>query len=127
MLAKVGLSGLERRSPAELSGGERQRVAVARALVLQPDAILLDEPLTHLDVGLRRELIDLFRALFEERKVTALYVTHDPREAATFGDRLIVLDAGRVVQVGSIDDLRVRPANRFVVEFLEDLDWRARH
>lgn len=123
MLEKVGLSGLEHRSAAGLSGGERQRVAVARALVLEPDAILLDEPLTHLDVGLRRELIALFRALFEERRVTAFYVTHDPREAVAFADKLVVLDAGRVVQNGPLEELRARPANRFVMDLLEELDW----
>jgi putative spermidine/putrescine transport system ATP-binding protein len=125
MLAKVGLSGLEHRSAAGLSGGERQRVAVARALVLEPDAILLDEPLTHLDVGLRRELIALFRVLFEERRVTVLYVTHDPREAVTLGDRLVVLDAGEVAQCGSLEELRANPASKFVKDLVEEFDWRA--
>ena len=124
MLAKVGLSSLAHRSAAGLSGGERQRVAIARALVLEPDAILLDEPLTHLDVGLRRELTALFRVLLEERKVTVLHVTHDPREAAAIGDRLAVLDGGEIVQDGSLEELRGRPANGFVQALMAELDSR---
>jgi iron(III) transport system ATP-binding protein len=106
ILQRVGLSGKERRYPGELSGGERQRVAIARALVLEPRAVLLDEPLSNLDVGLRQELLALFQELLGERHATALYVTHDPREARALGDRTAVLDQGRIVHLGRLDALR---------------------
>lgn len=109
MLSRVGLAGKEHRHPGELSGGERQRVAIARALVLEPAAVLLDEPLSNLDVALKQELLALFRELLRERGTTALYVTHDPREARALGDRTAVLDEGRIVHVGRLDELRSRP------------------
>ena len=121
ILARVGLSGKERRHPGELSGGERQRVAIARALVLDPRAVLFDEPLSNLDVGLKQELLALFRELLGERKATALYVTHDPREAQALGDRTAVLDEGRIVHLGRLDDLRSRldlPFARMILEAL---------
>ena len=109
ILARVGLSGKERRHPGELSGGERQRVAIARALVLDPCAVLFDEPLSNLDLGLKHELLALFRELLGERKATALYVTHDLREAQALSERTAVLDDGRIVHLGSLDELRLRP------------------
>jgi iron(III) transport system ATP-binding protein len=109
MLRRVGLSGKERRHPGELSGGERQRVAIARALVLEPRAVLFDEPLSNLDIGLKQELLALFRELLGERHATTLYVTHDPREAQALGDRTAVLDQGRIVHLGRLDALRSRP------------------
>ncbi len=121
MLGRVGLAGKERRHPGELSGGERQRVAIARALVAEPRAVLLDEPLANLDTTLKRELLDVFRALVEERATTALYVTHDAREAAALGDSIVVLEGGRVVQEGSLAELRQRPASAFVDGVLRDL------
>lgn len=120
-LARVGLQDNSRRRPAALSGGERQRVAIARALVLEPRAVLLDEPLANLDARLKRELLGAFRRLFEEQKVAALYVTHDLREAAPLGERIAVLEDGRVVQEGTQKDLRARPATDFVRSLVEDL------
>src|SRR6266702_5826948 len=117
-LARVGLSGKERRHPGELSGGERQRVAIARALVLEPRAVLFDEPLSNLDVGLKRELLALFRELLAERRATALYVTHDPREALALGDTTAVLDEGRVVHVGKLEALSARPDLPFARQIL---------
>ena len=108
ILSRVGLTGKERRHPGELSGGERQRVAIARALVGDPRAVLLDEPLSNLDVGLKQELIALFRELLRERRTTALYVTHDPREAKALAERSAVLDDGRIVHLGSLEELRGR-------------------
>ncbi len=108
VLSRVGLAGKERRHPGELSGGERQRVAIARALVVDPRAVLLDEPLSNLDVGLKQELLGLFRGLLRERGTTALYVTHDPREAQALAERTAVLDAGRIVHLGALDELRGR-------------------
>jgi iron(III) transport system ATP-binding protein len=123
MLGRVGLAGKEHSHPGQLSGGERQRVAIARALVLKPRAVLLDEPLSNLDVGLRRELLSVFRDLLKERRTTALYVTHDLREAAALGDRIAVMEQGRVVQEGTLDSLRARPASSFVRGLLDDLAW----
>jgi ABC-type Fe3+/spermidine/putrescine transport system ATPase subunit len=123
MLERVGLAGKEHNQPGQLSGGERQRVAIARALVLEPGAVLLDEPLSNLDVGLKRELLKVFRELLKERRTTALYVTHDLREAAALGDRIAVMEQGRVVQEGTLDSLRARPANSFVRGLLDDLAW----
>ena len=123
MTRRVGLAGKEDRRPAHLSGGERQRVAIARALVLDPQAVLFDEPLTNLDVSLKRELLALVHGLLKERGVSALYVTHEPREAVYVGDRIAVVGDGRVVQTGTLDVIRASPANEFVRRLLNDLDW----
>jgi len=123
MTRRVGLAGKEDRRPAHLSGGERQRVAIARALVLDPQAVLFDEPLTNLDVSLKRELLALVHGLLKERGVSALYVTHEPREAVYVGDRIAVVGDGRVVQTGTLDVIRASPANEFVRRLLDDLDW----
>ena len=121
MLSRVGLGARARRYPGELSGGERQRVAIARALVLEPRALLLDEPLSNLDAPLRRELMVLLFQLLKERRVSALYVTHDIREAAALGDRIAVLETGRIVQEGSLASLRTTPATPFVRSVTEEL------
>jgi ABC-type sugar transport system ATPase subunit len=120
-LLHVGLVDHVRRYPGELSGGERQRVAIARALVQQPDALLFDEPLSNLDVVLKRELAMLFRGLLRERRLPALYVTHDPREAATVADRVAILEGGRIVQVGPIVELAASPASAFVRAFAAEM------
>ena len=120
MLRRVGLTGKERSHPGQLSGGERQRVAIARALVLEPRAVLLDEPLGNLDVDLKRELLSVFRDLLKEHGTTALYVTHDLREAAALGDRIAVLEQGRIAQEGTLESLQARPASGFVRALLDD-------
>jgi ABC-type Fe3+/spermidine/putrescine transport system ATPase subunit len=120
ILERVGLAGKEHSHPGQLSGGERQRVAIARALVLDPRAVLLDEPLSNLDVGLKRELLSIFRDLLKERGTTALYVTHDLREAAALGDRIAVMEQGRIVQEGTLESLRANPASSFVHALLDD-------
>jgi len=121
ILSRVGLTGKERRHPGELSGGERQRVAIARALVREPRAVLLDEPLSNLDVGLKQELLELFRELLNERRTTALYVTHDPKEAHALSDRVAVMDDGRVAHVGRLEELRARPDLPFARSVIEAL------
>src|SRR5262249_30188103 len=123
ILGRVGLAGKEHSHPGQLSGGERQRVAIARALVLEPRAVLLDEPLSNLDVGLKRELLSIFRDLLKERRTTALYVTHDLREAAVLRDRIAVMEQGRIVQDGTLDLLRARPATSFVRGLVDDFAW----
>ncbi len=114
----VGVSHLLARRPAELSGGERQRVALARALVRDPDAFLLDEPLSNLDAGMRTEMRTELRRLHRRVGATMVYVTHDQVEALTLGDRVAVLGAGRLQQVGSPDEVYERPVNRFVATFV---------
>jgi ABC-type sugar transport system ATPase subunit len=114
VLEDVGLAGMAKRYPADLSGGEQQRVAIARALVLEPDAVLLDEPLSNLDIGLRDDFFELFGDLFREYKATVIYVTHDPWEARRLGDRVALLDGGRIVFTGSLDDLDPEHESPFV-------------
>ena len=114
MLERVGLDDKAGRFPGELSGGERQRVAIARALVHEPRAVLFDEPLVNLDIVLRADLIALLRALFAERETTALYVTHESREAAAFDARIAVLEGGRIVADGLPAELAATPPTPFV-------------
>ncbi|MGH3078240.1 MAG: ABC transporter ATP-binding protein [Gaiellaceae bacterium] len=118
LLALVGLAGFERRPVATLSGGEQQRVALARALAPEPRVLLLDEPLGSLDRRLRDGLLEELERIFGELGVTALYVTHDRAEAFALGDRVAVVRAGRVVQVGTADELWARPADEDVARFL---------
>jgi osmoprotectant transport system ATP-binding protein len=106
------------RFPAELSGGQRQRVALMRALMLDPPTLLLDEPLGALDPLVRHGLQDELREIFRSLGKTVIMVTHDLAEAAFFSDRLILMRRGRVLQDGSLDDFRRRPADPFVHEFL---------
>jgi ABC-type Fe3+/spermidine/putrescine transport system ATPase subunit len=122
MLRLVGLGDLGKRFPGELSGGERQRVAIARALVVEPDAVLLDEPLANLDVVRKRELLGLFHELLRDRRTTAIYVTHDPREAVALGDRVAILERGRVVQAGTREELREQPTTDFACVFADEMD-----
>lgn len=118
MLERVGLLGLGDRYPRQISGGEQQRVAVARALAIRPEVLLLDEPLSSLDQALRRELRSLLRGLQRSFGATTVWVTHDQEEALTVADRVAVLDQGRIQQVGSPLELHTRPANRFVATFV---------
>jgi iron(III) transport system ATP-binding protein len=118
MLRVVQLAGYEGRYPGELSGGQQQRVAVARALVVEPEILLLDEPLSNLDANLREEMRFEIRRLHESFGITTLYVTHDQGEAMVISDRIAVIQAGRVAQVGTAEDLFRRPRTRFVAEFI---------
>ncbi|MGH7304156.1 MAG: ABC transporter ATP-binding protein [Candidatus Rokuibacteriota bacterium] len=118
MLRVVQLAGFESRYPGELSGGQQQRVAVARALVVEPEILLLDEPLSNLDANLREEMRFEIRRLHEAFGITTLYVTHDQAEAMVISDRVAVLNRGRVEQVGTAEDLFRRPRTRFVAEFI---------
>jgi len=118
MLRVVQLAGYEQRYPGELSGGQQQRVAVARALVVEPEILLLDEPLSNLDASLREEMRFEIRRLHETFGITTLYVTHDQSEAMVISDRVAVLDRGRVAQIGTAEELFERPRTRFVAEFI---------
>ncbi len=124
--ARVGeLCGLMRipadalaRYPGQLSGGERQRVALMRALMLDPALLLLDEPLAALDAMTRRELQTELKEIFARLAKTVVLVTHDLHEAAWFGDEIVLMREGRIVQRGSLDDLLARPADGFVTQFV---------
>ena len=117
-LRLVRLDGLEDRLPRQLSGGQQQRVALARALVVNPAVFLLDEPLSNLDAKLRGEVRMEIRALQQRLGLTTLIVTHDQEEALTMADRLVVMDRGRVCQVGTAEELYESPANPFVAGFV---------
>jgi osmoprotectant transport system ATP-binding protein len=112
-------AGALERYPAELSGGQRQRVALMRGLMLNPDALLLDEPLGALDPIVRHELQDELKAIFDQLGKTVIVVTHDMAEAAWFADRLVLMRHGKVVQDGRLDDLCRRPADPFVTRFVQ--------
>ena len=114
----VALTPLEARYPHELSGGQQQRVALARALVMKPRVLLLDEPLSNLDAKLRGEMRRELRKLQRELKMTAIYVTHDKTEAIELSHRMAILDHGKLVQIGTPEEILRNPANEFVAEFL---------
>ncbi len=116
--AILGIEGLLDRKPQHLSGGQRQRVAVGRAIVRQPKAFLFDEPLSNLDARLRVEMRAELKALHQRLRTTTVYVTHDQEEAMTLGERVVVMCAGVVQQVGEPLEVYRRPANRFVAGFL---------
>ena len=119
-LALVGLTGLERRYPAELSGGQQQRVAVARALVLEPLVLLFDEPLSNLDAKLRRRVRDEIRELQLRLRLTVVYVTHDQEEALAVSDQVIVMSESVIAQSGSPRELYETPGSLFVADFIGD-------
>jgi sulfate/thiosulfate transport system ATP-binding protein len=118
LLCLVHLEPFADRLPAQLSGGQRQRMALARALAIEPKVLLLDEPFGALDATVRNELRQWLRRLHNELEVTTVLVTHDQEEALGVADEIVVINGGRVEQIGSPDDLYDRPANRFVMEFL---------
>jgi len=118
LLELVGLAGFEKRRVTELSGGEQQRVALARSLAAEPRLLLLDEPLSSLDRELRERLAGELRDILRAAGVTAILVTHDHDEAGVIADRIGVLDAGRLVQTGTLDELRARPVDERVERFL---------
>jgi multiple sugar transport system ATP-binding protein len=117
-LELLQLGELRQRRPAQLSGGQRQRVALARALLRQPRIVLLDEPMSNLDAQLREDLRPELRRLLCGREQPVIYVTHDQQEAVGMADRIALLEAGRLQQVGSPRELYTNPANRFVASFL---------
>ena len=118
LLELVHLEQSADRLPAELSGGQRQRMALARALAVEPRVLLLDEPFGALDAKVRKELRDWLRRLHDEVHVTTVFVTHDQEEALEVSDEIVVINNGRIEQVGSPDDLYDKPGNQFVMSFL---------
>ena len=123
MLNLVQLSGMADRKPEQLSGGQQQRVAVARALAKSPRVLLLDEPLSALDLKLRQGMQLELKRLQRETGITFIFVTHDQREALTMSDRIAVMDHGRVLQIGSPEDIYERPALRFVADFIGEMNF----
>ena len=123
VLQQVRLEAKASRKPSELSGGERQRVALARAIVLQPDVLLLDEPLSALDPQLRKQVRSELRDLQRRVGVTFLFVTHDQEEALSMSDQIAVMNAGTLEQVGTPRDIYARPRTRFVADFLGAMNW----
>jgi ABC-type Fe3+/spermidine/putrescine transport system ATPase subunit len=122
-LELVQLTGLAERRPLELSGGQRQRVALARALVIQPAVLLLDEPLSNLDLKLREEMRVEIAGLQRRLGITTVFVTHDQGEALVMSDRIAVMNAGRLEQVGRPAEIYERPASRFVAEFIGRMNF----
>ena len=123
MLAVVGMSEFAKRKVNELSGGQQQRVALARALALKGSILLLDEPLSNLDARLRDLMRTEIRRICKERRLTALYVTHDRREALSVGDRIAVMKDGAILQLDAPRALYTRPATKFTASFLGDADF----
>jgi ABC-type Fe3+/spermidine/putrescine transport system ATPase subunit len=118
LLAMLGLSGYEERKVTALSGGQRQRVALGRALAVDPGILLLDEPLSNLDAKIRMTMRHEIRAIQQRLGVTAIHVTHDREEAMTMADRLVILQEGRIAQVGTPEEIYDRPASAFVANFM---------
>jgi spermidine/putrescine transport system ATP-binding protein len=125
VLEQVQMTGKESRKPTELSGGERQRVALARSLVLAPDVLLLDEPLSALDPLLRKQVRSELKDLQRRSGVTFLFVTHDQEEALSMSDRIAVMNRGEVEQCGSPQELYQKPRTKFVASFLGAMNWIA--
>ena len=118
LLALIQLEGLGNRYPAQLSGGQRQRVALARALAVQPEVLLLDEPFGALDAKVRQELRTWLRHLHDEVHITSVFVTHDQEEAMAVADEIVVMNQGKIEQVGTPADIYDRPATPFVMNFI---------
>jgi ABC-type Fe3+/spermidine/putrescine transport system ATPase subunit len=123
LIELVELTGKESRRPAQISGGEKQRVALARALAVAPDVLLLDEPLSALDPKLRKQMRGELKGLQRRTGVTFLFVTHDQEEALSLSDRIAVMNEGRLEQVGTPQEVYLRPATRFVAVFLGAVNW----
>jgi spermidine/putrescine transport system ATP-binding protein len=122
-LEMVRLSGMEDRKPKQLSGGQQQRVAVARALINHPEVLLLDEPLGALDLKLRKEMQLELKTIQRDVGITFIYVTHDQEEALTMSDRIAVMNRGRVLQIGTPEEIYEEPATRFVAEFIGEANF----
>ena len=118
MLSVVSLKGFEHRRVDQLSGGQQQRVAIARALINQPKVLLLDEPLGALDLRLRKDMQNELKSIQQQTGITFIYVTHDQEEALTMSDTVVVMDKGRIQQVGTPEDIYNEPKNAFVADFI---------
>src|SRR5690606_10582985 len=122
MLKLIGLSGYEKRFPYEMSGGQQQRVALARAIAPRPRLLLLDEPLSALDAKIRVSLREEIRAIQRDLGITTVFVTHDQEEAMSISDRIVVMNAGNIEQLGSAHEIYNRPQTRFVANFVGQIN-----
>jgi ABC-type Fe3+/spermidine/putrescine transport system ATPase subunit len=122
-LELVRLRGLEGRYPRQLSGGQQQRVAVARAIVIRPSVLLFDEPLSNLDARLRQEMRGELRQLQRALRIATIFVTHDQEEALSMADRIVVMNAGSVEQVGTPEQIYEEPGSKFVAEFIGECNF----
>jgi spermidine/putrescine transport system ATP-binding protein len=122
-LELIRLTGYEKRHPRELSGGQQQRVALARAIIIQPDVLLLDEPLSNLDYKLRMAMRSEVRRIQRNTGITTMFVTHDQGEALTMSDRVVILSGGRVMQIGKPTDIYERPESKFVADFIGEANF----
>ncbi|NLJ81422.1 MAG: ABC transporter ATP-binding protein [Firmicutes bacterium] len=119
----VGLGRMGGRAPGQLSGGQQQRVALARALVVEPQVLLFDEPLSKLDAKLREYMREEIRRVQQRLKITAIYVTHDQAEAMALSDRIVVMNEGKIEQVGNPQDIYLRPESKFVADFIGKVNF----
>jgi sulfate transport system ATP-binding protein len=119
LLETIQLTDFAKRLPSQLSGGQRQRVAFARALAIEPEVLLLDEPFGALDAKVRKELRSWLHRFHKTTHLTSLFVTHDQEEAFEVADRVVIIDKGAIQQIGTPDEVRESPANKFVHEFLD--------
>ena len=118
LLSIVSLEGLEKRYPHQLSGGQRQRVAFARAIANNPDVLLLDEPFAAIDAKVRRELRSWLRDIVKQVGITSIFVTHDQEEAMEVADRIVIINEGKIEQVGTPEEIKEHPATDFVKDFI---------
>ena len=123
VLQLVQMDALRDRKPNQLSGGQQQRVALARALAVQPSCLLLDEPLSNLDTKLRLEMRSEIRRICRQANLTAIYVTHDQKEALSIADRIAVMNVGRIEQIGAPQEIYLRPRNKFVASFMGETNF----
>jgi iron(III) transport system ATP-binding protein len=123
VLRLVHMETYTSRKPNELSGGQQQRVALARALVVQPHCLLLDEPLSNLDAKLRLDMRTEIRRICRQAGLTAIYVTHDQKEALSIADRMAILDAGRIAQIGPSQEVYLKPQTRFIANFMGETNF----
>lgn len=127
LLELVGLSGLENRFPHQLSGGQQQRVALARALAPSPDVILLDEPFSNLDAALRQAMREELRQILRQAQITTIFVTHDQEEALSLADQVVVMSAGRILQVGTPQEVYFQPTTKAVAAFVGEASFLLAH
>ena len=123
LLQLVNLPGYQKRFPNELSGGQQQRIALARALAINPKVLLLDEPISNLDANLREEMRELIRKIHEEENMTTIFVTHDREEALLIADRIAVMKAGNLEQLGTPEELYRSPVNKYVANFFGQANY----
>ena len=119
-LKLVNMSGYEKKYPGQLSGGQQQRIAIARALLLKPSVLLLDEPFSALDAKIRAQMREELKRIQEELNITVVFVTHDQEEALTMSDTVVVMSGGKIQQIGSPQDIYNEPKNAFVARFIGD-------